>query len=85
MSDRGPGPPTKTVSTKLLIKRYNERIKLTASALDRLSTVVFGGAVLAPIFQNASSNWREIVFWSLVAISLHLFALVVLTLTKEEI
>lgn len=79
-----PKPPGATPLQQVRARRYNERLKLTASGLDRISTVVFGGAVLAPIFQHTDSRWREVMFWSLVAISLHLFASFVLTLLKEE-
>lgn len=79
-----PDPPIATPLQRLRARRYNERLKLTASALDRISTIVFGGAVLAPIFQHATGSWREFTFWSLIAIGLHLAAQTVLSLLREE-
>ena len=79
-----PEPPSATPLQRLRARRYNERLKLTASALDRISTIVFGGAVLAPIFQHTEGRWIEFAFWSLIAIGLHVVGQAVLSFLREE-
>jgi hypothetical protein len=49
-------------------RHYNDRLKMIAGALDRLSTVVLGGAVLAPIFQQQALSWRRTSVWIAVAL-----------------
>ena len=45
---------------RLGARRRNERLKLAAGAFDRVSTVILGGAVLAPIFQHHALSHPEI-------------------------
>jgi hypothetical protein len=69
---------------RLHARHRNERVKMIAGTVDRLGTVVLGGAVLVPIFQLQPVSWRRICFWILAAVLLHLIALYVLGLQKEE-
>ena len=75
------GPDAKR---KLLARRRNEHLRLAASALDRLSTVVLGGAVLAPIIQHNPNGWWETAGWVSVATVLHIMAQYLLGLLREE-
>ena len=59
---------------RLGARRRNERLKLAAGAFDRVSTVILGGAVLAPIFQHQALSKPEIVGWVAGAIVLHMAA-----------
>ncbi len=70
---------------KLLTRRRNEHLKLAAGALDRLSTVVLGAAVLAPIIQHKPEGWWETAGWVLGAVVLHVIAQYLLSLMREEI
>lgn len=40
-------------------KQTNEQWRLTAGALDRIATVVLGGAPLEPLFQHQALHWVE--------------------------
>jgi hypothetical protein len=66
-------------------RRRNEHLKLAAGAPDRVSTVVLGGAVLAPFFQHAPPRWQETGGWILVALVLHAAAHYVRGRLREEI
>ena len=73
-----------TTRRKIAARRYDERVRLLAGQLDRISTVILGGAVLAPIFQHARPRWLEIGSWITVAIVLHVAAQFVVSLLLEE-
>jgi len=82
-----PGTPAQGDSEKrraIAARRYDEHLRLVAASLDRLSTLVLGGAVFAPIFQHAYPRWLETVGWIAVAVVLHLAAHFVLSLLFEE-
>ncbi len=70
-------------SRKLRAKRRNERIKLLASALDRISTVIFAGAVLGPLFQDRPLGAQS-ALWIVGVIVLHLLGQGLLGLLHEE-
>ena len=70
---------------KLLSSRRNESLKLAAAACDRVSTVIIGGAILAPIFQHQAFEVSRVVSWSAVAMLLHGAAQFVLSFLEEEI
>ena len=70
---------------KLIARRRTEHLKLAAGALDRLSTVVLGAAVLAPVIQHKLADWWETAGWVLTAVVLHLIAQYLLSLMQEEI
>ena len=70
-------------SRKLLAKRRNERLKLFASAIDRLSTVTLAGAVLSPMFQEHRPALTAI-YWIVGAIVLHLIGQFALGRLHEE-
>ena len=69
---------------KLQTRRRNKRLKLSAAAVDRVSTVVFGGAVLAPIFQQQPLTWWKTGAWVLVGLMLHWLARSLIGRLKEE-
>ena len=69
---------------KLLPSKLNERLKLAAAAFDRVSTVVVGGAILAPIIQHQGIEVGRLVFWAIAAILLHGVAQFMLHLLEEE-
>lgn len=69
---------------RLRRRHRNERLKMIAGAIDRLGTLTFGGAVLAPIFQMQPVAWRRTITWVLAAVLLHVAALYVFGLQKEE-
>ena len=77
-------PPPRPVRPKLLASKFNERLKLAAAAFDRLSTVVIGGAILAPLFQDQAVDIKRLVFWAAAAFVLHGAAQSMLTLFEEE-
>ena len=70
-------------SRKLLARRRNERLKLFASAADRLSTVVLAGTVLSPMFQG-NLPARTAVYWIAAAIVLHLIGQFAFSSLHEE-
>lgn len=80
-STASPGGP---IRPKLFTSKFNERLKLAAAAFDRLSTVVIGGAILAPLFQGQDVNTERLVFWTAAAFMLHGAAHFMLTLLEEE-
>jgi branched-chain amino acid transport system substrate-binding protein len=51
-------------------RRRNEQLKLTAGSVDPLSTVVMGGAALAPIIQHDVKRGWEIFGWIVVAVAM---------------
>jgi len=69
---------------KFLARRRNEHLKLAAGALDRFSTVILGGAVLAPIIQHKPEGWWETAGWVSAAAVLHVMAQYLLGLLREE-
>ncbi len=69
---------------KAAIKRRNEQWKLTASSVDRLCTVILGGAVLAPIFQHKAQPVLESLAWLSVALAIHLLARYIIRQVEEE-
>ncbi len=77
-------PDAGRVAPKLLGSRRNERIKLVAGALDRLSTVVIGGAVLAPLIQEQQTSLVRIAIWGATALILHVMAQFALSRLEEE-
>lgn len=87
MSGSTPGGPTApqrlTAREVLEARRFNEHLKLSAVALDRLSTIVLGGAVLAPMFQHAVLPLAETAGWIGTAATLHLSSHSVPRLLKE--
>ena len=85
-----PPPPTPVGMARLSsrqvlqARRFNEHLKLSAAALDRASTVVLGGAVLAPMFQHATIKIIEAAGWLGTTAALHLAGHFLLRLLKEE-
>ena len=79
-----PEPPPLTPAHKLQASRLNEQLKLAASALDRISTVIVAGAIFTPIFQRQAVHTSRLVVWTAVAIILHGIAQSMLYLLKEE-
>jgi hypothetical protein len=71
-------------SHRLRARHRNERLRMIAGAVDRLGTVILGGAVLAPIFQMQPIDWRRTGAWIIVALVLHLVALYLIGRQKEE-
>jgi hypothetical protein len=59
---------------RLEAKRRNEDLKLVALSVDRLSTVIVGGAVLAPLFQHTEDDLLSSLGWFLSALILHCVA-----------
>lgn len=78
----GPGPTPGT--RKHRIKVWNERVKLTAGAFDRASTVMLGGGVLAPVFQGTAWSWATAAVWLFGSVMLHLAGQVALGFTQKE-
>ena len=69
---------------KLLPNKRNEHLKLAAAACDRISTVVLGAAVLAPIFQHQDVAIGRSALWAAGASLLHGAAQFVLSFLEEE-
>ena len=65
-------------------KQANEQTKLTAAALDRISGVMFAGAVLAPLVQATDVLVPSAIAWILASGALHLVARLTLRLLREE-
>jgi hypothetical protein len=42
-------------------KRWNERIKLFAASVDRMSTLTIAGGILTPVFQNQPMQPRSVI------------------------
>ncbi len=59
---------------RLEAKRRNEELRLMAMSFDRLSTVIFGGAVLGPLFQHMAADIFEALSWFFAALVLHCVA-----------
>ncbi len=70
--------------SKTRIRRLNEHLRLVSAMLDRLGTVIIGGAVLAPLFQHQQPRLRETAAWIGVAVAVHATAHLMLYLTAEE-
>lgn len=75
-------PPSQP-SSKLKAKRWNERVRFAAAALDRCGTVVLAGAVLAPLLQNNGRGWSPLL-WSPAVLMLHLVGQFALGRIREE-
>ena len=64
-------------------KRRNERVKLVASAFDRISTLVVAGAAIAPFFQNQALK-PGYAYWIVVAVVLHLLGQTSLSFLRDD-
>ncbi len=85
MSDpQNPDPPPPPPARRLQASKLNEHLKLGAAALDRMSTVVIGGAVFAPIFQGQAVRGPRMAVWTAVALVLHGAAQFMLYCLREE-
>jgi len=69
---------------RFLAKRRNERLKLAAGALDRLSTVTIAGAILGPVFQGQNVEIWTTFGWIAAAAALHMLAQLLLTGLRDE-
>ena len=69
---------------RLILSRRNEQLKLLAGALDRLSTVIVGGTVLAPFIQDQAFSTVRIAVWGSAALILHATAQFVLSAVDQE-
>ncbi len=59
---------------RLEARRRNEDLKLVALSVDRLSSIIVGGAVLAPLFQHTEDDILSLLGWFLSALALHCVA-----------
>ena len=85
MSDLpNPDPPPLQPARRLQASRHNEHLKLGAAAFDRMSTVVIGGAVFAPIFQRQAVRGPRMAVWTAVALVLQGAAQFMLYCLREE-
>ena len=78
------GKDASPADRRLDARRRNEHLKLVAGAFDRISTVILGGAVLAPLFQHRILGWHETVGWIFAAFVLHGMAHYAVGRIREE-
>jgi hypothetical protein len=78
-----PGGQDRT-TTALRNRRFNERVKLAVSALDRLSTIILAGGILAPVFQHQNLTITSAIAWFFGAGMLHITGRFGLSLIREE-
>ena len=85
MSDPpNPDPPPLPPARRLQASKFNEHLKLAAAAFDRMSTVVIGGAVFAPVFQQQAVHATQMIVWTTIACALHGGGQFMLYRLKEE-
>lgn len=69
---------------RLIPSRFNEQIKLGAAALDRVNTVVFAGALLAPILQDQPIRLPRVAFWGAATLIIYAAAQILLFYNMQE-
>jgi len=78
-----PDPPT--AERKLAARRFNERVKLSASFLSTLAVGTLGAAVIVPLFSPAiQPSVAAVGAGILVGVSLHLLAQWVFRFLRNE-
>ena len=71
------------IRNNLEAKRFNERVKYTATAVNAIAVGMFAGAVLLPsINDTAVKVWS--LLWAAAALGLHLMGHFILGLLKAE-